>query len=249
MSSKQKTRPLGIGDRLLDHDAQRAAGPDRDRRHARAHGADAEVGQRPVPRADHERDRAVEPELLRRVLRDVEPVRRRHELGELLGRARRRARAPRRASRPSRRSISPVPEAHERSITHSPVRRATTSSLMPAQRSTRAAVSGSSSANQQSLASGAIGCSGVPVAPCRSGCSCFRRSACAVARVSAQVSRSVTGSPSPSRPTSECMAVEHESATTVPSAAAIASRVAASTASTTAFGSWTAWPGSGSRSS
>ena len=146
---------------------------------------------------------------------------------------------------------SPVPDAIEWSTAQAPVIRATTSSLIPAQRRTAAKVAGSFSANHTSLVSGAIGCTGVPVRSCSSGCSRRRRSACSVARMSAHVINGVSARPPPSRPTSECIAPLNDRATIRAPwsrAAAAAARRAASVPSTTATGSWTAWPGSGSSS-
>ena len=108
---------------------------------------------------------------------------------------------------------SPVPDAIEWSTAQAPVTRAITSSLIPAQRRTAAKVAGSFSANHRSLVSGAIGCSGVPVRSCSSGCSRRRRSACSVARMSAHVINGVNARPPPSRPTSECIAPLNDRAT------------------------------------
>ena len=106
-----------------------------------------------------------------------------------------RSRAPRGPSRARAGSSRPVPDAIEWSTAHVPVSRATTSSLIPAQRRTAAKVSGSCSANHTSLGSGDIGCSGVPVRSCSSGCSARRRSACSVARMSPHVTSGVSARP------------------------------------------------------
>ncbi len=124
-------------------------------------------------------------------------------------------------------AISPVPEATEWSITHSPVNRCMTSSLSPTQ---RCAVT-PSSANHASLASGDIGWMGVPVRACSSGWSRLMRSACSRAWRSDHFSSGVHGRSRASRPTMECMALERP---TRPSGTR--SRAAATIASTVASG-------------
>ena len=204
----EEPRRAGSVDGPLDHEAQRAAGADRAGGDARAHGADAEVGQRPVAGAgDDGRSRPASPSSRAAAAVSVEARGRGHELGELLGAdpgERQRLGVPV-ASR--RRSISPVPEATEWS--HGPGARSSrcsTSSLIPAPaRAPARTSSGSCSREPASLASGAIGCSGVPVRAVQAGVLArAARSACAAARVSAQVSRAVSGRPSASSAHERC---------------------------------------------
>ena len=206
---------------------QRAGGPDRAGRDAGRRRADAEVGQRAVARAEDERQLARSSPAPR-----APSARERHGV---LGRRQRRSSCSRAIARDLERLVEPLqrlarssgrwPMPDECSVIHAPVMRCTTSSLTPHQRATRACSSGSSSRNHTNLVSGDIGCSGVPV------CAVQVRALAPAgarpardARWSAHVSRSVSGAPSASRPTSECSAVENDR----PATSRPASRAAAS---------------------
>ena len=184
--------------RALDHQPQRAAGADRAGRHAGVHGAHAEVGQRPVGGADDER----QPRPRARA-RPRPPPRARAAAwsgtsgDSVAGVDARDRRAPRGPSRARAGSSRPVPEATEWSTAHVPVSRATTSSLIPAQRrdggERLGLVLGEPQRAWAAATSDAAAC---PVRSCSSGCSARRRSACSVARMSPHVMSGVSARPS-----------------------------------------------------
>ncbi len=150
----------------------------------------------------------------------------------------------------SRSSMSsmPLPDAVDSSVATWPVSTASTQSLRPTQWAVPVSRSGWFSPIQRSFTSGDMACVGVPLVWCRRGpveCS-LRRSACAEARESAHVSRSVTGRRSASNPTRPCMAVLIEIPTMrAGSTRDTASRSASSTPRAIASGSWTCQPGRG----
>jgi hypothetical protein len=100
------------------------------------------------------------------------------------------------------------------------------------------------------LASGAIGCTGVPVRRCNASppAEARIRSACTAARESAQVIAGVTGSPAGSSPITLCIAELKAIPATRPETWPATSRRHSSTASRISFGSCSAYPGWGSSS-
>ena len=77
---------LGIGDRPLDAEPQRAARADRARRDARPHRAHADIGQRPVGGPGDDRQPGREPGLARGRRGELQALGRGHELAEPLAR-------------------------------------------------------------------------------------------------------------------------------------------------------------------